>query len=272
MCLMAKDPKGENAEKNSYKNLIQTIFLERFTGKESEILFSREDIPKAAKKLKIALPKNLGDVIYSIRYRTSMPEKILETQPKGMEWIIESVGRSKYAFKLVRQNRIVPNPGLVTIKIPDATPEVIVAYALSDEQALLAKVRYNRLIDIFLGIASYSLQNHLRTTVKDVGQIEIDEIYVGIDSKGRQFVLPVQAKGGRDQLSAVQTRQDIACCAEKFKNLVCRPVSVQFMESDLIAMFELALHEGEIRVADEKHYRLVASERIGTEDLRSYEA
>src|SRR5271157_4057421 len=37
-------------------------------------------------------------------------------------------------------------------------------YKFTDEQALLAKVRYTRLIDTFLGITAYSLQNHLRTT------------------------------------------------------------------------------------------------------------
>ena len=62
---------------------------------------------------------------------------------------------------------------IAAIKIPDATPEIIAAYALGDdEQALLAKVRYNRLIDIFLGLTTYSLQNHLRTYVAGMGQIE----------------------------------------------------------------------------------------------------
>ena len=78
--------------------------------------------------------------------------------------------------------------------MPDATPEIISVYSLSDEQALLAKVPSNRIIDIFLGIATYSLQSHLRTTVKGIGQIEIDEIYVCVDRAGRQFIVPVQAK------------------------------------------------------------------------------
>ncbi len=33
--------------------------------------------------------------------------------------------------------------------ILDATPGIIELYAFSDEQALLAKLRYNRLVDIF---------------------------------------------------------------------------------------------------------------------------
>ena len=158
----------------------------------------------------------------------------------------------------------------MTIKIPDATPEIIAANALSDEQALLAKVRYNRLIDIFLGITSCSLQNHLRTTVKEIGQIEIDEVYVGVDRSGTQFVIPVQAKGGKDKLSAVQTKQDIAFCSRKFPSLVCRSVSAQFMADDLIAMFELTIEEDCVRIVDETHYRLVPADQISKEELQGY--
>lgn len=265
---MAKVP----AEKtqNRYKALIEKIFFDSYKRGTTEIEFDRDDLPRAAKALGVELPDNLGDVIYSIRYRSPMPDKVLATQPKGMEWVIEGKGRSRYVFKLVKVNRIVPNTKLVTIKVPDATPEIITAYALSDEQALLAKVRYNRLVDVFLGIASYSLQNHLRTTVKEIGQIEIDEIYVGIDRHGRQYVLPVQAKGGNDQLSVVQAKQDIACCSEKFPNLICRAISAQFMADDLIAMFELTKEGEEIKVVDEKHYRLVPADQIGPSDLKAY--
>ena len=188
-----------------------------------------------------------------------------------MEWIIEGAGRSLYLIRLVHVNRIVPNPDLVQIKIPDATPEIILSYALAaDEQALLAKVRYNRLLDIFLGITTYSLQNHLRTTVAGIGQIEIDEIYVGIDRHGRQYIMPMQAKGGNDQLSVVQAKQDIACCAEKYPQLICRSISAQFMADDLIAMFEITLEEDEVRIVDEKHYRLVPADQISPDELQAY--
>lgn len=266
---MAKMPE-EKKKQNRYKAIIEKIFFDSYKRSTTKIEFDRDDLPRAAKALGVELPDNLGDVIYSIRYRMPMPEKVLATQPKGMEWIIEGTGRSRYVFKLVKINRIVPNTKLVTIKVPDATPEIISAYALSDEQALLARVRYNRLVDIFLGIASYSLQNHLRTTVEGVGQIEIDEIYVGLDRHGRQYVLSVQAKGGSDQLSVVQTKQDIACCAEKFPNLVCRAISTQFMADDLIAMFELTQEGDEIKVVEEKHYRLVPADQIGPADLKAY--
>lgn len=157
----------KGGDQNRYRALIEHIFFQPAYGdyaKGKTVLpFKREDLETAAGELGIALPKNLGDVVYSIRYRTPMPPSVLATQPEGMEWIVEGAGRALYRFCLVPVNRIVPNRDLVTIKIPDATPEIIGTYTLNDEQALLAKVRYNRLIDTFLGITAFSLQNHLRT-------------------------------------------------------------------------------------------------------------
>ena len=143
---------------NRYKTLIERIFRDRYRKGMSRVEFERDELTKMASKMGIDVPKNLGDIIYSLRYRTEMPEFILQTQPPGREWIIEGAGRAKYAFVLAKRNRIVPNADLVTIAIPDATPEIIRAYALDDEQALLAIVRYNRLIDTFLSLTTYSLQ------------------------------------------------------------------------------------------------------------------
>ena len=168
-------------------------------------------------------------------------------------------------------SRVIPRLDAAVIKVPDATPEIIAAYAQSDEQAVLARVRYNRLIDVFLGITAYSLQNHFRTSVKDMGQIEIDELYVGVNREGQQFIVPVQAKGGSDQLSIIQAIQDIACCREKFPQLTCRPVSAQFMADGVIAMFELREEEdGVPRVAEERHYNLVPFDKIEGTDLERY--
>ena len=256
---------------NRYQSLIAHIFAKGYKKGKTVVPFSRDELIETASLLDIAVPKNIGDVLYSFRYRNPLPDEILATQPKGMEWVIEGSGRAEYEFRLVPNNRIEPNDNLITIKIPDATPEIVACNSLSDEQALLAKVRYNRLIDIFLGVTAYSLQNHLRTTVKGLGQIEIDEVYIGVDRMGCQYVIPVQAKGGSDQLSSVQAKQDIACCAEKFPNLVCRAISAQFIDDSRIAMFELQLDEtGLVRTAEERHYRLVSADQISDSDMAGY--
>jgi hypothetical protein len=144
----------------------------------------------------------------------------------------------------------------------DSTPEIIRAYALDDEQALLAIVRYNRLIDTFLGLTSYSLQNHLRTTVKSIGQIEIDELYIGLDRHGAHYVIPVQAKGGKDQIGVVQIGQDLAYASEKFPGIRCRAIAAQFMEDSTVALFELTIEDNEVKVVQERHYKLVPASEL----------
>jgi hypothetical protein len=128
--------------KNRYAAIIEKIFFSKYSPGDKEVAFERNDLVRAAKALRVQLPKNLGDVLYSIRYRSELPKRVLKTQPAGREWVIEGRGRSLYRFRLVAENRIVPNEQLAAIKIPDATPEIVLSYALSDEQALLAKVRY----------------------------------------------------------------------------------------------------------------------------------
>lgn len=263
---------NKNKRLNRYQAIIATVFGNHYRHGVTEFEFTRYEFVEIAEKLGIDLPKNVGDVIYSVRYRNELPEPVRQAAQSGYEWIIEGAGRSRYRFKQVRLNRILPREELVTIKIPDATPEIIGAYALGDEQALLAKVRYNRLVDVFLGITAFSLQNHLRTTVRELGQIEIDEIYVGIDRHGRQFVVPVQAKVGSDKHAVVQTQQDVMCCAQKFPDLICRAVSAQFMTEGRIAMFELMVQDGEVKVIDEKHYQLVPASNISPAELQQYSA
>lgn len=253
-----------------YAEIISEVFRRNYEDGALRFGFERKEIAEIAEEKGIELPQNQGDTIYSFKYRAALPTSITETAPKGYEWIIAGAGISKYEFRLVKPLNISPREHQLVVKIPDATPEIIGAYALGDEQALLAKVRYNRLIDIFLGITASSLQNHLRTTVQSIGQIEIDELYVGIDRSGSQYVIPVQAKGGKDKHGRQQTEQDIACCREKFPTLRCRPVSAQFMTSNKIAMFELTEQEGDIRVVSEEHYELVPASSISAEDLAIY--
>lgn len=255
-----------------YKAILTALFFSHFDKKTKKTTpFHREEMVDVADRLRVKLPKNKGDAIYNLRYRAKqMPEEIASEAPVGYEWILDAAGPSMYQFKLLRgSSRIVPRKDAVAVKVPDATPEIITAYAQSDEQALLAKVRYNRLIDIFLGVTAYSLQNHMRTQVAKV-QLEIDEIYVAVNRAGEQFVVPVQAKGGSDQLSVIQTRGDITCCKAKFPLLTCRPVSTQFMPDGVIAMFELVEDREAIKVLEEKHYKLVPASEISPGDLDQY--
>jgi hypothetical protein len=259
-----------NKRNKRYVQLIEDIFLKRYKNADTRVAFIREDIEKTAKLLDIELPKNLGDVVYSFKFRASLPESIKATADVGKEWVIKNTGRAQYAFEQLANSRILPDNMLMAIKIPDATPGIVERYALEDEQSLLAKLRYNRLLDIFSGATCYSLQNHLRTTVPGVGQVETDEIYVGVDKLGRQYVFPLQAKGGRDEIGIVQIEQDVLLCNHKYPMLICRAIAAQFLGANRIAIFEFTVQDGEIRKKVERHYHLVRQSEITAEELAAY--
>jgi len=269
------NPQSSDSSKkeNRYAGILIHIFERHFKPKMKSFEFERSEIESAAKSLNIELPKNLGDLLYTFRFRTKLPDRITRTAPEGFHWNIDGAGRARYRMILRKENRIVPGNCRI-IKIPDATPEIVTAYALSDEQALLAKVRYNRLIDVFLRISAYSIQNHLRTSVVGIGQIEVDEIYVGVNNAGRQYVIPIQVKGGNDQIGPSQVMQDLALCRTKFPQLIARAVAVQFVRdeegNETIVMFELEEADGEVVCVDEKHYRLVPAAQITADDLNLY--
>ena len=272
-------PGNRDISQNRYIDIIKWVFKQNFEAGSNEVSFPRAQLAEAAHDLDLEVPKNLGDVVYSIRYRTDMPAEIDNLAPAGMTWALFPAGRSIYAFRPVAVNQIEPRSGLAKIKVPDSTPGLISRYSMSDEQALLAKVRYNRLLDIFTGMACYSLQNHLRTSIEIPGsdgvkssssQVETDEIYVGIDRHGSHHILPVQAKGGTDRLSVVQIWQDFRVAEQKFGSLTARPIATQFLNDKSIALFEFSESGNRISIARERHYSLVLPENLTDQDLEEY--
>jgi len=253
-----------------YVEIIRVIFDGKYAPGSLEFRFDRVEIETAAAKLGIKLPKNLGDVVYSFRYRTPLPQSVRDRAPKGREWVIRPAGKGKYRFSAVKFANIQPAVGRKPIKVPDGTPGIIEMYAKEDEQALLAKVRYNRLIDTFTGITCYSLQSHLKTTVEGLGQVETDEVYVGVDAHGVHYILPVQAKRGNGQLGIIQIESDIQMCAEKYPGAVCRPIGAQILAGGTIALFQFETGPDGVEITEERHYQLVPPEKLSAEDLASY--
>jgi hypothetical protein len=270
----AEASRKPNQKKARYAALIEHIFHSKFHDQTNVVRFDRTELVAAAEILKIALPKNLGDVIYSFRYRAALPISVTAAAPKGHVWVIRPAGQGRYAMMSIPDLPITPSVGLEITKIADATPGIVAKYSLNDEQALLAKVRYNRLVDLFTGVVCYSLQNHLRTTVADMGQVETDEIYIGVDRVGAHYVFPVQAKGGSDRLNIVQIEQDLALCAQKFPGLNCTALAAQFMTNDsdgaVIALFGFQNRENGATMVLERHYRLVLPGEITKDDLANY--
>lgn len=258
------------SSESRYVQIIAEIFRRNYTEGATSVEFDREEFHRVADDLGLERARNVGDIVYSFRYRRELPDSVQQKAPPGTTWVIVGRGSARYAFEARRTARILPSPALGPIKMPNSTPGLVDRYALSDEQALLARLRYNRLIDVFTGVTAYSLQNHLRSHVRSIGQVETDEVYIGVDAAGRHYVFPVQAKGGADELGVVQAEQDLALCAHVFPSAICRPIAAQFITKDVIAMFELVLKDEELLVRQERHYQLVEAGEISDEDLESY--
>ena len=69
----------------------------------------------------------------------------------------------------------------------------------------------------------------------------------GIYKRGCHYVIPVQAKGGHDQISVVQAKQDIARRNQRFIGMRCRAISAP-LSDERIAMFELTLQGDLVKV------------------------
>jgi len=257
-------------DKNRYHSILENVFFGHYNKGMDRFGFDRTELVAACQRLSIEPPKNLGDIIYSARYRAGVTPRIEKTAKPHFVWLIMPAGKARYEFVQVEDVPLEPNPGHAETRVPDATPGIIALYALGDEQALLARIRYNRLLDVFTGVTCYSLQNHLRTTVPAYGQIETDELYVGLDRYGVHYVLPVQAKTKRDRLGVVQLLQDYAFCEARYPDLVVKPIGAQFLASGAIAMLEYRLDKGLPRIAHEEHYRLVQPEELTLDELAEY--
>ena len=258
---------------SKYEQVIERVFQNNFKPGAVRVRFTREELVDAHDDLGLPRTKNIGDIPYSFRFRRELPVSILETAPEGSEWIIVGTGIAEYQFRLSMPGKILPTIHYYPIKVPDATPEIVRQYAPgTDEQALLTRVRYNRLVDIFTGLTCYSIQNHLRTTVTSIGQVEVDEIYVGLNKRGTHFVLPCQAKSQGDRFGIVQVLQDFALCADRYPYAICRPIALQFVAENNVAVLELAVRDEDeilkLNIVDEKQYVFVPRSEISEDDLR----
>ena len=65
-------------------------------------------------------------------------------------------------------------------------------------------------------------------------------------------------------------RQDFDLCAEKFPDAICRSIGAKFTRDNVIALFEFEMDGAEIKIAAEKHYRLVSNEELSKAEVEQY--
>src|SRR6266705_6568334 len=93
-----------------YSQIIAHVFAKHYERGAKEVVFDREEIVDAAQKLGLPRPKNVGDVVYSFRFRNAFPESIKKTAPKGLEWILRKAGSFRYRLVLGEIYSVYPTP------------------------------------------------------------------------------------------------------------------------------------------------------------------
>lgn len=73
---------------NRYSAIIEKLFFSKYKKGMREVPFEREEMEKFAAKLKVKLPKNLGDLVYSFRYRALLPGAITSLAGEQEVWKI----------------------------------------------------------------------------------------------------------------------------------------------------------------------------------------
>jgi hypothetical protein len=216
--------------------LMEAIFRQHYRDGRNSVPFERDDIPKAAQQLGVRVPKNLGGTIYQLRYSERMPAGIDATAPAGMEWVIRGKGPAKYAFELVEQAWFAPDPSLEIVELPSATPRIVEQHQIDDEQALLSRLRHSQVIAHATGLVVEHLQSHVRSGTPS-GQVEVDDLYVGTDRTGRQYAVPVEAKGVSGNISLVQVEQGADFCLYRMPELACVPLGAKLGADGSIYVF-----------------------------------
>ncbi|MDD2763901.1 MAG: hypothetical protein PHE83_08025 [Opitutaceae bacterium] len=240
---------------NRYSQIVLAVFRTRWTRGAEQIFFTQDDLIAEAKKVGASV-KNLPDVLYTFRDRQPLPAEILKTG----NWVIDARGPGQYALLKIEGPTKIELPSRPKVyDIPYAVPDIVAANLKHDEQGLLTMVRYNRLLDVFTGLACFHLQSHIRTQLPNYGQLEIDDLYLGVDKSGQGYVLPIEAKDSGDPLGIHKPVGIARFAAAKYPSLRCRPIAILRTAADTFAFmeFEPSVDLRKVVQIESRSYRLV---------------
>lgn len=247
-----------------YVPILNHVFAKYYKEGDTNVRFSLDDVRQAAEDLKIVV-RNPGDVIYRMRSRTELPKAITD---KGF-YILRQVKRGVYQFE-VGTSTLVPIPVGEIIDAIDQTPlpvRRLLPENLSeiDEQGLLTIIHYCNLVSHFTGLQVFRLKSHVRKGVKLVGQVEVDEVDVGISLNiaDTPIIFPIEAKASPDALNWTQIAAQVTFAMQYFPDHVIRPIAVKVDYDSLIHILEFnsTQEPSKLQVLRSTTYRLNLSEQ-----------
>ncbi len=114
-----------SASESLAQRIIAKIFADHFKPELYEVAFRRDELITAAEALGEPRPKNLGDIVYSLRYRVPLPDSVRKAAPPNTEWAIFPGGNAVYVLRAVPFNLIEPRKGIRTVRLADSTPSEV---------------------------------------------------------------------------------------------------------------------------------------------------
>ena len=119
--------------------------LEKNGGAEvAEVRFTSTDIAETATELGISYG-NPHDLAYYFRRRKGLPDSLLQ---HGFNEL-KTIGKGNFLLLKSRTPPAIQFPEDIAItRIPDATPDIVYQRCGGNEQALLTRVRYSRLVPV----------------------------------------------------------------------------------------------------------------------------
>ena len=256
---------GENREELSkYDEVILRAFQRHYQEGSSFLEFSKDELNEICLELGIVV-RNIPDIVYTFRSRRRLPKEIRKTG----HWAIAPAGHGTYAFQQLANppHFEIPFGDYTPIDIYNAIPEVVEGLLRQDEQSLLTRILYNRLVDIFTGLACFHIQNHYRSSVSGLGEVELDALYVGVDKAGDLFVLPIEAKSQAENelIGRIQISQMVRLVRQDFGDLHRRILAVKALSDGTIAMIEFSDHDepDSIGIVSVSRFSMIRRDRVG---------
>ena len=151
-----------------------------------------------------------------------------------------------------------PDRNKSRIPIPDSTPELLRAYAVSDRQMQFAFVRHNSVLQLFCGIMCWHLQNNVLVTVPatKTNSVVMDELYIGLDSYGHhRAVLLIAFKDA--VANAGQLRRASKYLRNHFPRALHDIIALEPIAKNAFALFSLKAKGETVLIVYERQFELV---------------
>ena len=228
------------------KRALTHIFRKKYKPGLKEITFTRKELTETIEELGIP-SRNPAHIPYEASKRGGMPKEIIEA---GFNTILNK--KEAYALVYIENNVIEfpeSKPIIYASKIKPSLMKHIIPNGLAkaDEQTMLSIINKHKILEHFLGLEIQHYVPHRRCSLPNIGQVEIDQIAWGIQNNDDDVVIPIEAKGGKENLTRSQMKNCVYYAQANHPGVKIRPVAIKLFPGNDIGVVETDLETNPIK-------------------------